>query len=154
MNNHDAGMGVMDSNGIDTSGMIGGQAFDQMIRNNKDMNRRSSFRNSNGFGGNPSLQDQDPGRSSMMEFGAQSTSDLEGFPIRSYTSFVKQRVAKAGQPRSAQNRQSKCSATALQRGLGFEYQLLQHGGHVQSHTQFVALSDAQLVELYGLRHDQ
>ena len=79
MHGHDTGMGTMESNGIDPSGMISGPTLDQMIQSDKDMNRRRSFHHSNSFVGNRSFHDPDPRRSSMMEFGSQDAGDLDGF---------------------------------------------------------------------------
>ena len=86
MHNHDAMMGILNSNGMDSSGMMdGGQTLDDIIiQNNKEMqqelNRRRSFHHSHSYtGANRAIQDQDSRRSSMLEFGSQSNRDLEGF---------------------------------------------------------------------------
>ena len=76
---NDTIMDAMESNGIDTAGMIGNSTLEQMIQNNKDTNRRRSFHHSNSYGGSRSFQDPDPRRSSIMEFGSQDAGDLEGF---------------------------------------------------------------------------
>ena len=77
---HDPLMGTMDSNGMDPSGMISGTTLDQMIQNDKELNRRRSFHNSQPFLGNRPFQDHDPPRSAaLMEFGSQDMSDLDGY---------------------------------------------------------------------------
>ena len=81
LHNHDAMMGIMTTNGVDTSGMMGGHTFDDMInQNQKEIQRRSSFHHSNSFTANrPQMQEPDSRRSSMLEFGSGNNSDLEGF---------------------------------------------------------------------------
>ena len=76
---NDTIMGTMESNGMDTRGMMGNPTLEQMIQDNKDMSRRRSFHQSNSYGGSRSFHDPDPRRSSMMEFGSQDAGDLEGF---------------------------------------------------------------------------
>ena len=76
---HDPLMGTMESNGIDPSGMISGTPFDQMMQNDKELNRRRSFHTSQAFLGNRPFQDHDPRRSALMEFGSQDMSDLDGY---------------------------------------------------------------------------
>lgn len=84
MNNDDTMAGVIGSNAMDNPGMIGGQTLDEIInQNNKELNRRRSFHNSQSYGSNRSLQEQDPRRSSMLEFGSGDTNDLEGFQFDS-----------------------------------------------------------------------
>ena len=77
-NNHDAMMGMMMGNGMDTSGVMGGQMLDDILNmNNKELQRRRSFHQSQQYGsGRGSI---DPGRPSMMEFGSGSNGDLAGF---------------------------------------------------------------------------
>jgi len=80
INNHEAMMGMMGSNGMDTSGMIGGQTLDEIIsQNNKEMQRRRSFHQSQPYGPGRGPQDRDPHRSSMLEFGSGGPSELDGF---------------------------------------------------------------------------
>ena len=93
MHNHDAMMGILNSNGMDSSDMMdGGQTLDDIIiQNNKEMqqelNRRRSFHHSHSYAGaNRAIQDQDSRRSSMLEFGSQSNRDPRGIPIRSVPS--------------------------------------------------------------------
>lgn len=80
INKHNAMLGMMGSNGMDTSGMIGGQTLDEIInQNNKELLRRRSYNHMNSYGSSEASQDHDPRRTSMMEFGSGSNSDLEGF---------------------------------------------------------------------------
>ena len=76
--NHEAMMGMMMGNGLDTSAMVGGQSLDDIISmNNKEMQRRRSFHQSQSYGLNRG--GIDPRRSSMMEFGSGNNGDLAGF---------------------------------------------------------------------------
>ena len=78
INNNDAIMGMMMSNGMDPSGMVGGQTIDDIINmNNKEHQRRRSIHQSQQYG--PNRGDVDPRRSSMMEFGSGIAGDLAGF---------------------------------------------------------------------------
>ena len=78
MSNHDALMGMMMSNGVDPSGMAGGQTFDDIISmNNKDNHRRRNYHQPQQVG--VIRGDDDPRRSSMLEFGSGHTGDLAGF---------------------------------------------------------------------------
>ena len=88
MNNHDAMMGIMTPNGMDSSGMIGGgQTLDDIISQNnekltlqEELHRRRSFHHSQSYGGTSrAIQEQDSRRSSMLEFGSANNGDLEGF---------------------------------------------------------------------------
>jgi len=82
MNSHGAIMDVAGSNTIDMSGMMGGQSLDDIInQNNKDFQRRRIFHHSSSYGSlnNRHLQEHDSRRSSMLEFGSQNNSDLEGY---------------------------------------------------------------------------
>lgn len=73
-------LGIMVQNGMDTSGMVGGQTLDEIInQNNKELLRRRSYNHMNSFGAGQAGQERDPRRSSMLEFGPGSNSDLEGF---------------------------------------------------------------------------
>lgn len=78
INNHEAIMGMMMSNGVDPSGMVGGQTFDDIINmSNKENNRRRSFHQSQQYGANGIHND--PRRSSMLEFGSGNAGDLAGY---------------------------------------------------------------------------
>lgn len=80
INKQNAMLGMMGSNGMDTSGMIGGQTLDEIInQNSKELLRRSSYNHMNSYGSSEASQDHDPRRTSMLEFGSGSNSDLEGF---------------------------------------------------------------------------
>lgn len=80
INNHETIMGMMGPNGMDASGMIGGQTLDEIIsQNNKEMLRRRSFHQSQPYGPERSSQDRDPRRPSMLEFGPGGNSELDGF---------------------------------------------------------------------------
>ncbi len=81
LNNHDQIMGISGPNGIDMSGMMGGQTLDDIInQNNKEFQRRRSFHQSNPFASiTRHLNDHDSRRSSMLEFGSGNNNDLEGF---------------------------------------------------------------------------
>ena len=82
MNNHnDNVMGMMGSNGMDTSGMVGSPSLDELLQQNeKDLERRRrSFNTPQSYGSSRSPHSDDPRRASMMEFGPGSHSDLEGF---------------------------------------------------------------------------
>lgn len=81
INKHNAMLGIMGSNGMDTSGMIGGHTLDEIIsQNNKELLlRRRSYNHMNSYGSSEASQDHDPRRTSMMEFGSGNNSDLEGF---------------------------------------------------------------------------
>lgn len=78
LSNHDAMMGLMMGNGLDTSAMVGGQTLDDIISiNNKDLHRRRSYHQSQPYGLNRG--GIDPRRSSMLEFGSGNNGDLAGF---------------------------------------------------------------------------
>lgn len=80
LSNHDAMMGIIGPNGVDTSGMMSSHALDDIInQNQKEMQRRSSFHHSNSYTSNRPIQELDSRRSSMLEFGSGNNSDLEGF---------------------------------------------------------------------------
>ncbi len=80
MNNQEAMLGIIGSNGMEHSGMVGGQTLDEIInQNSKELLRRRSYNHMNSFGSSQASQDRDPRRSSMMEFGSGSNSELEGF---------------------------------------------------------------------------
>lgn len=83
MNSQDMMMGMMASGGMDMANarVHGGQPFDQMLhRHSKDPSRRRSFHNPNHYRPNrPTMQEGDPRRSSMLEFGSGSNGDLDGF---------------------------------------------------------------------------
>ncbi|MCJ1467960.1 blue light receptor [Pseudocyphellaria aurata] len=80
INKHNAMLSMMGSNGMDTSGMIGGQTLDEIInQNSKELLRRSSYNHMHSYGSSEASQDHDPRRTSMLEFGSGSNSDLEGF---------------------------------------------------------------------------
>lgn len=80
LSNHDAMMGIIGPNGVDTSGMVSSHALDDIInQNQKEMQRRSSFHHSNSYTSNRPIQELDSRRSSMLEFGSGNNSDLEGF---------------------------------------------------------------------------
>ncbi|KAG8529212.1 uncharacterized protein KY384_005847 [Bacidia gigantensis] len=70
-------LGLINANG--GNGMVG-TPMDQMIQENeKDLHRRRSFSNQNSFGAGRPMMDQDPQRSSMMEFGSLDNHELDGF---------------------------------------------------------------------------
>ena len=78
LGNHDAMMSLMMGNGLDASAMVGGQTLDDIISmNNKELQRRRSFHQSQSYGLNRGSLD--PRRSSMMEFGSGNNGDLAGF---------------------------------------------------------------------------
>ena len=78
LNHHDAMMDMMMGNGVDSSAMVGGQTLDDIINmNNKELQRRRSFHQSQPYG--MSRGSLDPRRSSMMEFGSGNNGDLAGF---------------------------------------------------------------------------
>lgn len=78
LSNHDAMMGMMMGNGMDHSAMVGGQTLDDIINmNNKELQRRRSFHQSQQYGLNRGSLD--PRRASMMEFGSGNNGDLAGF---------------------------------------------------------------------------
>ena len=80
MNNRDAMMGMVTSNGMDAAGMIGGQTLDEIIsQNNKEIQRRRSYHQSQSYGPNRSGPMADPRRSSMMEFISVPPNDLDDF---------------------------------------------------------------------------
>lgn len=80
MSNHDAMMGIIGPNGVDASGMMGGHTLDDFInQNQKEIQRRSSFHQSNTYTSNRPIPEMDSRRSSMLEFGPGNNSDLEGF---------------------------------------------------------------------------
>lgn len=80
LSNHDAMMGIIGPNGVDASGMMGGHTLDDFInQNQKEIQRRSSFHQSNTYTSNRPIPEMDSRRSSMLEFGPGNNSDLEGF---------------------------------------------------------------------------
>lgn len=80
LNTHDAMMGIIGPNGVDASGMMGGPTLDDFInQNQKEIQRRSSFHHSNSYNSSRPLQELESRRSSMLEFGPGTNSDLEGF---------------------------------------------------------------------------
>ena len=97
INNHDRIMDAINSSEMHASGLMGNQTLDDILnQNNKELNRRRSFHQSSSYGApNRMMQEQDPRRSSMMEFGSGSNSDLEGFqfdpaPAQSNTGMQRQ----------------------------------------------------------------
>lgn len=81
LNNHDGMMGILNSNGMDSSGMMGGHILEDIIsQNNKELHRRRSFHQSQSYNASSrTMQDPDSRRSSMLEFGSGNSNDLEGF---------------------------------------------------------------------------
>lgn len=80
MNNRDTMMGMMTSDGMDAAGMIGGQTLDEIIsQNNKEIQRRRSYQQSQSYRSNGPGPEADLRRSSMMEFGPGPPNDLESF---------------------------------------------------------------------------
>lgn len=80
LNNHDAMMGIIGPNAVDSSGIMGGHTLDDFInQNQKEIQRRSSFHNSSSYTSNRPIQELDSRRSSMLEFGSANNNDLEGF---------------------------------------------------------------------------
>ena len=80
MNSHDAMMGIMGTNGMDSSGMMGAHTLDDIInQNQKEIQRRSSFHHSNSYHSNRPVQELGSRRSSMLEFGPGNNGDLEGY---------------------------------------------------------------------------
>ena len=80
MNNHDAMLGLIGSNGMDPSGMVRSQTLDEIIsQNNKEIQRRRSYNQMHEFGSGRGNQEQDLRRSSMLEFGSGGSSELDGF---------------------------------------------------------------------------
>lgn len=80
MNSHDGMMGIMTSNGMNGSEMMGGNMLDDIISHNKDLHRRRSFHQSQPYNrSNRAMQEADSRRSSMLEFGSANNNDLEGF---------------------------------------------------------------------------
>ena len=80
LNHQDAILGMMVQSGMDTTGMVGGQTLDEIIsQNSKELLRRRSYNHMSSYGSSQTGQDRDPRRSSMLEFGPGSSSDLEGF---------------------------------------------------------------------------
>ena len=80
LNNQDAIMGMMGSNGMNASGMVGAQSLEEMMQqNDKEIQRRRSFHLAQPYTSNRSLQCDDPRRSSMLEFGSADGTDLESF---------------------------------------------------------------------------
>lgn len=112
-NNHDAMMGMMMGNGMDTSGVMGGQMLDDILNmNSKEMQRRRSFQQSQQYGS--SRGSIDPGRPSMMEFGSGSNGELAGFqfdPSPTNTAPFTQRPGNLAQRRmDSQNSRRRESA--------------------------------------------
>ena len=82
MSNGEGVMGMMGGGGLDMSGSTAA-AVDQMMQRqqpNKDIQRRRSFHTGHQQRPNRySLQEPDPRRSSMLEFGSGNNGDLDGF---------------------------------------------------------------------------
>ena len=116
------------SNGVDPSVMAGGQAFDDIISmNNKDNHRRRSYYQSQQFGANRC--NDDPRRSSMLEFGSGNTGDLAGFqfdPSPTQPTSNMQRPGNIAQRRmDSQHAQRRDSAENL--ALNTHFQGMGHG---------------------------
>ncbi|KAL9117518.1 MAG: hypothetical protein Q9187_005945, partial [Circinaria calcarea] len=77
VNSQNAMMSMMVPGGMGDTGMAGGQTLDEIItQNNKEIQRRRSYQQHYNPTSNPTV---DSRRSSMMEFGAGPTTELEGF---------------------------------------------------------------------------
>ena len=101
----DAMMGLMSTSAMDTSTLMGGQTLDEIInQNNKEMQRRrSSYHHSQTFPQTRLPHDQDPRRTSMLEFGGSANnSELEGFQFD--PSAVQQNAGLPQPPNIAQRR--------------------------------------------------
>lgn len=80
LTSHDGMMGIMNSNGMNSSGMMSGHMFEDMMGQEKELHRRRSFHQSQSYHGpDRTMQESDSRRSSMMEFGSGNNNDLEGF---------------------------------------------------------------------------
>lgn len=78
--NNDGMMGILGPNGIDSSGMVGGQTLDEIInQNNKELQRRRSYNQMNPYASTPVGQEHDLRRASMLEFGSGVSNNLDGF---------------------------------------------------------------------------
>jgi hypothetical protein len=80
--NHDGMMGILGPNGMDPSGMVGGQTLDEIInQNNKELQRRRSYNQMNAYAPTPVGSEHDLRRASMLEFGSGVGNPLDGFPF-------------------------------------------------------------------------
>ena len=108
MSNNGMNMGSAGTNGMGVPGMMGGQTLEEILgQNNKDVQRRRSFHQSNSYNGTNGrhLQEHDSRRSSMMEFGSGNNGDLEGFqfdlpPPSIPTNMMMQRCGSIAQRRT------------------------------------------------------
>ena len=83
MSGNDAMMGILHNNGMDPSGMMGMQTLDDIINQNKELQRRRSYHQMHSFGSTRAnqaqSQDQGPRRPSLLNFESGSSSELDGF---------------------------------------------------------------------------
>ena len=78
--NHDGMMGILGSNGMDPSGLMGGQTLEEILHHNyKELQRRRSYNPMHAYAATPMAHDHDLRRASMMEFGSGLSSTLDGF---------------------------------------------------------------------------
>lgn len=84
---NDGMMGVLGPNGLDPSGLMGGQTLDEIInQNNKELQRRRSYNQMHPYAAASVGQDHDLRRASMLEFGSGVSNPLEGFQFDPTTS--------------------------------------------------------------------
>lgn len=97
INNRDTMMGLMTSDAMDAAGMIGGQTLDEIIsQNNKEIQRRRSYQQSQSYRSNGPGPEADPRRSSMMEFGPGSPNDLDNFQFEPSPAHVGSPLVRGG----------------------------------------------------------
>lgn len=97
INNRDAMMGMMTSDGMDAAGMIGGQTLDEIIsQNNKEIQRRRSYQQSQSYRSNGPGPEADVRRSSMMEFGPGPPNDMDSFQFEPSPALVSSPLGRGG----------------------------------------------------------
>lgn len=97
--NHDGMMGILGPNGMDPSGLMGGQTLDEIInQNNKELQRRRSYNQMHAYAASPVGPEHDLRRASMMEFGSGVHHPLDGFPFDPTPGHVAPGMHRAGNP--------------------------------------------------------
>lgn len=85
--NNDGMMGILGPNGMDPSGLMGGQTLDEIInQNNKELQRRRSYNQMHAYVATSMAQEHDLRRASMLEFGSGMNNTLDGFQFDPTTS--------------------------------------------------------------------
>ena len=94
---NDGMMGILGPNGMDPSGLMGGQTLDEIInQNNKELQRRRSYNQMHPFAATSVGQQHDLRRASMLEFGSGMSNTLDGFQFDPTSSHPPPGMHRAG----------------------------------------------------------